>query len=88
MLAHIINGNILVIKRMLRHKGIQNTMKYIHIIEFKEEDFEETVATTPEEIRQLGKAGWQKYEKITVNGTQTHFLQKAKAFWWFKNSLV
>ena len=64
---------VLIIKRMLRHKSIQNTMKYIHTIEFKEEDFEETVATTPEEIRQLGKAGWAKYDEITVNGTQMHF---------------
>ena len=53
MLAHITNGNVLAIKRMLRHKAIQNTMKYIHTIEFKEEDHEETVATTPEEIRAL-----------------------------------
>jgi integrase len=45
MLAHITNGNVLLIKRMLRHKSIQNTMKYIHTIEFMEEDFEETVAT-------------------------------------------
>ena len=53
MLAHITNGNVLVIKKMLRHKSIANTMKYIHTIEFKEEDYEETTATTPEEIRQL-----------------------------------
>jgi len=29
----------------------------MHAIEFKEEDFEETVANTVEEITQLGKAG-------------------------------
>jgi hypothetical protein len=68
MLVHYTNGNLLIIKRMLRHKNIQNTMKYIHTIEFKEEDFEETVATTPEEIRQLGKAGWTKYDEIVING--------------------
>jgi integrase len=88
MLAHVTNGNVLVIKRMLRHKSIQNTMKYIHTIEFREEDFEETVATTPEEIRQLGKAGWQKYDEITVNGTQMHFYRKPKRFGGLKNSLV
>ena len=62
MLAHYTNGNVLTIKKMLRHKSIQNTMKYIHTIDFKDEDFEETTATTPEEIRQLGKAGWTKYD--------------------------
>jgi len=85
MLAHVTNGNVLVIKRLLRHKSIQNTMKYIHTIEFKEEDYEETVATTPEEIRQLGKAGWQKYDEITVNGTQMHFYRKPKRFGGLKN---
>jgi hypothetical protein len=53
-------GNVLTIKRMLRHKNVQNTMKYVHTIEFKDEDFEETTATTVEEIRALGKAGWVK----------------------------
>jgi integrase/ribosomal protein L37AE/L43A len=85
MLAHYTNGNLLIIKRMLRHKNIQNTMKYIHTIEFKEEDFEETVATTPEEIRQLGKAGWTKYDEITINGTQMHFYRKPKRFGRLKN---
>jgi hypothetical protein len=80
MLAHVTNGNVLIIKRMLRHKSMQNTMKYIRTIEFKEEDFEETVATTPEEIRQLGKAGWAKYDEIMVNGTQMHFYRKPKRF--------
>jgi integrase len=87
MLAHYTNGNVLIIKRMLRHKNIQNTMKYIHTIEFKEEDFEETVATTPEEIRQLGKAGWTKYDEITMNGTQMHFYRKPKRFGGLKTSL-
>jgi hypothetical protein len=30
-------------------------MKYIHTIEFKEEDYGETVATAVEEIRVLGR---------------------------------
>jgi len=87
MLAHYTNGNVLVIKKMLRHKSIQNTMKYIHTIEFKEEDFEETVATTPEEVRQLGKAGWVKYDEMMANGTQMHFYRKPKRFGGLKNAL-
>jgi hypothetical protein len=87
MLAQYTNGNLLITKRMLRHKNIPNTMKYIHIIEFKQEDYEETVATSPEEIRQLGKAGWTKYDEITFNGTQMHFYRKPKRFGGLKNSL-
>jgi hypothetical protein len=51
MLSHITNGNMPTIKKMLRHKSIANTIKYIDTIEFEEEDYEETVATTLEEIR-------------------------------------
>jgi integrase len=80
MLAHYTNGNVLAVKKALRHKNIQNTMKYIHTIEFKDEDFEETTATTVEEIRELGKAGWDKYDELTMNGRQIHFYRKPKRF--------
>jgi hypothetical protein len=65
---------------MLRHKNVQNTMKYVHTIEFKDEDFEETTATTVEEIRALGKAGWVKYDEMMLSGTQIHFYRKPKRF--------
>jgi hypothetical protein len=55
-------------------------MRYIHTINFKDEDYEETVVTTPEEIRALGKAGWQKYDEATFNGIQMHFYRKPKRF--------
>ena len=57
---------------MLRHKQVSNTMKYIHTIQFKNEDFEIATATTPEEIKQLGQAGFVKYGEM--NGI--HFYKK------------
>jgi integrase len=63
MLAHYTNGNVLTIQKALRHKNIQNTMKYIHTIPFRDEDFEVATATTDEEIKQLGRAGWTKYDE-------------------------
>ena len=80
MIAYKTNGNVLVIMRMLRHKSFNSSRKYIHTIEFKDEDFEETVATTVEEIRALGKAGWQKYDEMTISGVQIHFYRKHKRF--------
>jgi hypothetical protein len=80
MLAHYTDGNVLTVKKMLRHKSVLNTMKYIHTVNFADEDFEETVATTPEEIRQLGKAGWVKYDVMTFNGTEMHFYKRPKRF--------
>jgi hypothetical protein len=48
-------------------------------------DYEETVATTVEEIRALGKAGWQKYDEMNVSGVQMHFYRKPKRFGGLKN---
>jgi len=51
--------------------------------------FAGTVVTTAEEIRQLGKAGWVKYDEMAINGTQLHFYfyRKPKQFGVLKNSL-
>jgi integrase len=76
MLAHYTNGNILTIKKMLRHKNVENTMKYIHTLKFKDEDFEIATATTEEEIKQLGSTGFAKYDEM--NGI--HFYRRPKKF--------
>ena len=81
MLAHYTNGNVLKVQKALRHKSVLNTMKYIHSIQnLREDDYEETVATTPEEVRKLGKAGWTKYAEMTFNGIQMLFFRKPKRF--------
>jgi integrase len=74
MLAHYTNGNVLTIQKALRHKNIQNTMKYIHTIQFKDEDFEIATATTTEEIKQPGQAGFVKYDEMN----EIHFYRKPK----------
>jgi len=66
--------------RIFRLKSFESSRRYIHTIEFKEEDFEEAVATNPDEIRALGKAGWQKYDETTFGGVQTHFYRKPIRF--------
>jgi hypothetical protein len=60
-------------------------MKYVYTIEFKDEDYEETVATNAEEIRALGKAGWTKYDEMNIAGVQMHFYRKPKRFGGLKN---
>jgi integrase len=74
MLAQYTNGNVLTIKKMLRHKNIQNTMKYIHTIRLRDEDFEIATATTSEEIKQLGQSGFVKYDEMRG----IHFYRKPK----------
>lgn len=42
---------------------MQSSMKYIHTINFKYDDYEEATVSSDEEIKQLGKTGWIKYDK-------------------------
>ena len=53
-------------------------MRRIHTIAFKDEDYEVTSATTPEEILTLGKASSQKHDELTVSGIQIRFFRKPK----------
>ncbi len=51
MLAYYSNGNVLLVKKMLGHKHIQNTMKYIGLLHFESNEIETTVSTNIEEDR-------------------------------------
>jgi hypothetical protein len=55
-------------------------MKYIHATTFNNNEFEETTATTVEEIRALGKEGWSIYDELTFNGVAIHFYRRPKRF--------
>jgi integrase len=85
MIAELSNGNTLITMKVLRHKSFKSSLRHIHTIKFRDEDYEETVATTPEEIRALGKAGWTRYDEATFGGLQMHFYRKPKRFGGFKN---
>jgi integrase len=80
MIAYHTNGNVLLVKKLLGHKKVENSMKYIGMIEFKDDEFETATATTPEEIQKLGQAGWIKYDEIAISGTPMHFYRKPKRF--------
>ncbi|MGQ9624561.1 MAG: tyrosine-type recombinase/integrase [Candidatus Bathycorpusculaceae bacterium] len=58
MIAHYTNGNVLTVKKLLGHKRIENTMKYIGMIHFKDDEFEVTTATTVEEAKKILAAGF------------------------------
>ena len=55
-------------------------MKYIHAKKFEPKEYEETIATTIEEIRNLGKGSWTKYDEITFNSVQIDFYRRPKRF--------
>lgn len=58
MIAHYTNGNVLTVQKLLGHKNIENTMKYIGMINFKDDEFEVTTATTVDEAKQILSAGF------------------------------
>ena len=64
-LAHVSEGNVLTVKKALRHKRVENTMKYIHRLEFQDpQNYDVATATTIEEIKHLAQAGFQKFDEI------------------------
>ena len=68
MIAHYTNGNVLTVKKLLGHKRIENTMKYIGIIDFKDYKFEVTTATTIEEAKKSTMQWiWIRYRKKRNN---------------------
>ncbi len=76
MLAHYANSNVLTVKKMLRHKRIENTMKYIQTLTFNDEDYEIASASKTEEIKANGQAWFQEYDEL--NGL--HFYRKTQKF--------
>ncbi len=53
IIAHYTNGIILAVKKPLGHKRIENTMKYISMINFKDDEFEVATATTVEQAKKV-----------------------------------
>jgi hypothetical protein len=53
----------------------QKHTRCIRTIEFQEEDFEETVLTSVDEIRALGKADWVRYGDAAFSGFLMNFYQ-------------
>lgn len=81
MLAHYTNGNVLTVKRLLGHKRIENTMKYIGLINnFRDDEFEVATATTDEEIKKMGGAGFTKYDERRIGGTVISYYRRPKRF--------
>jgi len=56
-------------------------MKYIARINWKlNQDFDVATATDDEEIRNLGAAGYQKYDERTIGGTHISYYRRPKRF--------
>jgi hypothetical protein len=58
MIAQYTNGNVLTVQKLLGHKNIRNTMKYIGMINFRDDEFEATTATTVEEAKKILSSGF------------------------------
>jgi integrase/rubredoxin len=74
------NGNVLLVKKLLGHRHIENSMKYIGLINFKDDQFETATANTVEDILKLGAAGWIEYSVIKIGSNEIHCFKKPKRF--------
>jgi hypothetical protein len=80
MIAHYTNGNLLEVKKQRRHKRIESTMKYISMINFKDDEFDVATATSDEDIKKLGGAGFQKYDERKIGEMCISYYRKPKRF--------
>ena len=55
-------------KHILEHKSIQNTIKYTHLVHFKDDEFDVATATTVEEEKDLAATGFDYF--TTMNGAK------------------
>ena len=76
MIAYRTNGNVLTVQKLLRHKSITSTMKYIGKIRWKNDEYDVATGTTVEEIKKLAEAGFEKFDEF--NGV--HVYRKPKMF--------
>ena len=49
---------LLLVKELLGHKRIENTMKYTHLVKFRDDEFDVEIATNVDEAKELLKAGF------------------------------
>jgi len=75
MIAYYTNGNVLTVKKLLGHKRIENTMKYIGMIHFKDDEFEVATATSGDEAKQVLSAG---FDYVTEKNGITLFRRPKK----------
>jgi hypothetical protein len=80
MIAYHTNGNVLTVKKLLGHKQVKNTMKYIGRIEFQDKDFETTSVSTVEDVLKLGSQGWVEYAVVKISNVEYHCFKKPKRF--------
>jgi len=59
MIAHYTDKKVITVEKLLGHKRIENTMKYIGLVHFKDDEFEVTTATTVKEAKQDLSAGFE-----------------------------
>ena len=75
------NVNVLTIKKLLGHKRIENTMKYIWLMpNIKEGEFEIATAVTDEEIKKVGSEGFTKYDERNLGETVISYYRRPKRF--------
>jgi hypothetical protein len=70
MVYHYNKGGLLLVQKLLGHKRITSTMKYTHLIQFKDDEYDVATATTIEEAKTIFAAG---YDYVTEKQSITLF---------------
>lgn len=68
--------NLILVQKTLGHKSINNTVKYTHLVHFKDDEFDVATATIVEEAKELAATGFDYF--TMMNGIQ--IFRKPKMF--------
>ena len=68
--------NLLLVQKLLGHKSIKNTVKYTHLVQFTDDEFDVATATNVEEAKDLAATGFDYF--TTMNSIQ--IFRKPKVF--------
>jgi integrase len=70
--------DILLVKKLLGHKKIENTMKYMQLIQFKDNEYEVATATTLDKAKSILASG---FDYITEKNGIMLFREPKKFMW-------
>jgi len=68
--------NLLLVQKVLGHKSIQNTIKYTHLVHFKDDQYDVATAANLDEAKELAATGFEYF--TTMNDIQV--FRKPKMF--------
>jgi len=70
--------DILLVKKLLGHKGINNILKCTQLIDFKNDEYDVATATTVEEAKKIVATGFDYVTEVTLESSESQSYMSLK----------